>query len=83
MTVADTLKSARFVVDASGRRSAVLVEIEDWNTLVLALEDVLDTQIAGDALAELQSASGRPERAGWVAWDDARAAWLDDIPAEQ
>jgi hypothetical protein len=33
-------------------------------------EDIADTEIAVQALAELQASGGHPEQAGWLAWND-------------
>jgi hypothetical protein len=78
MTASEALQSARFVIDKSGRRTAVLLDIQDWDIVVSVLEDVLDAQTVGAALIELQAMGGRPEAAGWIGWSEARDAWLED-----
>jgi hypothetical protein len=72
MTVMEALKSAQFVVDNSGRQTAVLLEIDAWEALIEWVEDVADTRLATQALAELEMAGGRPEKAGWLDWNDVR-----------
>jgi len=42
MTVADILKSVRFVVNPKGEKSAVLVELDVWEQIVTMLEDAED-----------------------------------------
>lgn len=75
MTIVDALQSAQFVVNDDGKRTAVLMDIQAWDQLIEWLETVIDTKIATQALAELESAGGRPERAGWLAWDEVREDW--------
>jgi hypothetical protein len=42
MVYQDVLKNVRFVVDASGKESAVQVSIKDWKNLLDTLEEVED-----------------------------------------
>ena len=42
MTVAEILKSVKFVVDPSGKKSAVMVDLEVWEQIVTMLEDLED-----------------------------------------
>ena len=78
MTIVDISKSAQFVVDRDGRRIAVLLSIQAWEALIDWIEDVADTRIASQVLPELHSAGGRPQQAGWLAWDDIREEWGDE-----
>ena len=75
MTIVDALQSAQFVVNDEGKRTAVLMDIHAWEKLVDWLETVIDTKIATQTLAELESAGGRPQQAGWLAWEDIREDW--------
>lgn len=77
MTVTDMLKAARYVVDDAGRRTAVLVEIEDWERLLAWLELIADNRLAQVALEEL-SAGGGAASAGWVDWREGRSDWIED-----
>jgi hypothetical protein len=77
MTVQEMLKTAHYVVDDGGHRTAVLVEIEAWEQLLAWIETMSDTRLAQVALAELAAAGGDAERAGWVDWRTARADWID------
>ena len=75
MTIGEGLKSAQFVIDSEARRTAVLLNIQVWDALMRWIETVTDTQIAIQALAELEQAGGRPEQAGWLAWDNLSEEW--------
>lgn len=77
MTVKEVLQSAQFVVNNEGRRTAVLLNIKDWETLIDWIETISDTQIAIQALSDLDAVNGRPEKAGWFAWDDVKKEWND------
>jgi hypothetical protein len=55
-----------------------LLSIEAWSELITWIEDVTDAQIAAQALTQLQVAGGRPQQAGWLAWDDIRDEWDDE-----
>lgn len=57
--------------------NAVLMNIHAWETLTHWLENIIDTKIAAQALTELETAGGRPQQAGWLAWDDIREEWDD------
>ncbi len=70
MAIIEALKSAQFVVDSKGDQKAVLLDIQAWETLINWIENIIDTKIATQALAELQAAGGRPQQTGWLAWDD-------------
>ncbi len=84
MVIGEALKSAQFVVDSEGRRTAVLVDIQAWEALIDLIETLTDTKIAAQALAELRQAGGRPEHAGWLAWDKIGEEWSgeEEIEAE-
>lgn len=77
MTMIEVLQSAQFVVDHKGRRTAVLLNIEEWETLINWFENIADNKIAIQALSELKEEGGHPEQAGWLAWDDIRGEWND------
>jgi hypothetical protein len=42
------------------------------------IEDAADARLAAEVLTALQAAGGRPERAGWLAWDDIREEWGEE-----
>lgn len=78
----EALKSMQFVVDDKGQRTAVLLDIRAWEMLIKWIETVTDTKIALQALQELQQVGGRPEQAGWLAWENIREAWGDEEEIE-
>ncbi len=82
MTVVEALQSVQFVVDNQGKRNAILLDIQAWETLIKWIEDVTDTKIALQALSELQEAGGRPQQADWVDWNDIRKEWSNEEEAE-
>lgn len=78
MTVIDALKSAQYVVDQQGHRTAVLLTMQSWQSLVQWIEDMADVHLAAEALTALQAANGRAEQAGWLAWDEIRQEWGEE-----
>ena len=44
MTVAEILERVKFVVNPSGKKSAVLVDLDVWEQIVTMLEDAEDTE---------------------------------------
>ena len=82
MTVIEALKSAQFVVDTSGRQTAVLLDIQSWEALLNWIEDITDIKIATHGLTELEMTGGRPQQAGWLDWDEISEEWRDAKEAE-
>jgi len=70
MSGLEALQSAQFVT-AKGKRF-VVIDVEDWETLVEWLETVEDRQIARQAFEQLRAAGGDRSRAGWKEWDAAK-----------
>ena len=68
MTGLDALQSVQFV-NVKGKRFA-LIDADVWEALIEWLEDLEDTAIARDALAELKEAGNDYEKAGWLKWED-------------
>ena len=56
--------------------------MQSWQSLLDWIEDVGDAQDAAEALSFLQAAGGRPQEAGWLAWDSIREEWEDEDEAE-
>ncbi len=71
----EVIKSLRYIIDEQGRRTAVLLDIREWELLLNWIETVTDRKIAVEALEELQKSGGRPQQAGWLAWDDISEEW--------
>ena len=78
VTVIEALKSAQYIVDHNGRRTAVLLPMQAWQSLLDWIDNMADTHLAADALTALQTAGRRPERAGRLAWDDISAEWGEE-----
>jgi hypothetical protein len=72
MVTLDVLKNVRFVVDASGKESAVQVSIKDWKTLLEYLEEVEDRSAIKEKITRLQKG---PEKSGSLAWQDVKGQW--------
>jgi hypothetical protein len=64
----DVLGSVQFVT-VNGKRLAVL-DAENWEALIEWLETLEDLQIARTAFAQLKSAEGNRQRAGWLQWNE-------------
>jgi hypothetical protein len=72
MVTLDVLKHIRFVLDASGKESAVQVSIRDWKTLLEYLEEVEDRAVVKEKIASLRKG---PEKSGALAWQDVKGQW--------
>jgi hypothetical protein len=72
MVTLDALKNVRFVVDASGKESAVQVSIKDWKTLLEYLEEIEDRASVKKKIARLRKG---PEKSGALDWQDVRNQW--------
>ena len=44
MTITDILSSVKFVVNPDGRQSAVVVDLEVWEQIIILLEDAEDAE---------------------------------------
>ncbi len=68
----DALKNIRFVVDASGKESAVQVSMKDWKTLLEYLEEMEDRSVVKENIERLRKG---PEKSGALAWQDVKGQW--------
>ena len=75
MAIGESLKSVQFLVNQNGQRTGVVLDIHDWEQLVNWIENIIDIDIATQALQELKQAGGRPAQAGWLAWEDIQEEW--------
>ena len=66
----EALQSVQYVTVKQERLA--VVNIHDWEALIEWLETLEDTQIAGQAFAELQAFDGDRNRAGWLRWDQVK-----------
>lgn len=74
MATLDLPKTVQHVTNSEGRRTAVLLEIQAWESIVDWMENATDAQLAAKALKELDTGGG-PEGAGWTSWDEVREDW--------
>ena len=74
--------SIRFVVGTGGEPSGVLLDMATWKRIVQVLEDAEDFSIAKQALAEIDAAGGDLEQAGFLPWENLRAAAESDVAKE-
>ena len=63
MTVADILKSIKFVVNTNGQQSAVVIDLDTWEQIVTLLEDAEDAE-------EIKQARTIKEET--IPWQDAK-----------
>lgn len=75
MAIVEALQSAQFVFNGQGQRTAVLMDIQAWDTLIEWFEDAIDTKIAVQSLQALATAGGRPQKAGYLDWDEISEEW--------
>jgi len=71
MTGLEVLHSVQFIT-VKGQRLAVL-SAEDWEALVEWIENLEDTKIVKQSLAELKAVNGDRKKAGWLEWDEVEA----------
>ena len=83
MAIVDVLRSAQFVVNEQGQRTAALLDISAWEVLVDWVESATDIKIATYALTELERTGGRPALAGWLDWDAIREEWDEKAKSEK
>ncbi len=76
----DLFEKVQFIVGATGKPAAVVIDIETWEQILEALEDAEDLDIAREALAKIDAAGGDLKKAGFLLWDDVKAGLekLDD-----
>ena len=70
MTALQALQSVQYVT--VGKERFAVIDVKDWESLIEWLETLEDVQAAKVALAELHTADGDRERAGWMCWDDVK-----------
>jgi hypothetical protein len=68
MSGLDALQSVQLVT-VDGKHLVVL-DGDDWDTLIDRIETLEDAQAARQALADLHAAGGDRAKAGWLRWDD-------------
>jgi len=64
MNTTQLLEKVQFIVNAKGNQSAVLLDIEDWEKLLIILEDLEDADDIIDAKEENEEA---------ISWEQAKS----------
>jgi hypothetical protein len=70
MSGLEALQAVQYVT--VGAERFAVIDMKDWESLVEWLETIEDVQIAKEAMAELHTAGGDRDRAGWLRWDDVK-----------
>lgn len=71
----EAVASARYMINASGDKTDVVLPLPVWEKLIEWLEDVEDRGLVQTWLPKLQQG---PKEAGAFAWDDVADEWKDD-----
>jgi hypothetical protein len=71
----EVLSSSRFLVNAEGDKTDVVLSLSAWEKMLSWLEDVDDREIVKEWLPRLRSG---PESAGALRWEDISADWDND-----
>jgi len=71
----EVLSSARYMVDAQGGKTDVVLSLSIWEKILVWLEDLDDRIVVREWLPRLQAG---PASSGALRWDDVSAEWKDD-----
>ena len=71
MSISEIMQSARFIVGNNGRPSAVILNMEIWENLLLMLEDAGDNELVRQRMKNWQT------KEGWTSWDEFEAEWCE------
>ncbi|HEX9735492.1 MAG TPA: hypothetical protein VGG06_26290 [Thermoanaerobaculia bacterium] len=71
----EVLGGARYLVDASGGKTDVVLSLEVWKSLLALLEDLDDREVVRNWLPRLKAG---PSSAGALRWADVSGEWDDD-----
>ena len=75
----DVVTSARYLVDARGGKTDVVLSWPVWESLLGMLEDLDDRDVVRRWLPRLKAG---PEAAGALAWEDVATEWDEDDTVE-
>jgi hypothetical protein len=73
----EVLSSARYLVNAQGGKTDVVLSLEAWQKILAWLEEVDDRAVVQEWLPRLQAG---PESSNALRWDDIAAEWEEDDP---
>lgn len=71
----EALASARYLVDAKGDKTDVVLSLAVWQQLLVWLETVDDHMVVREWLPHLQAG---PDASGALRWNDVAAEWEDE-----
>jgi len=71
----EVLSSARYLVDAKGGKTDVVLSLSVWSNLLALLEDLDDRAVVKEWLQRLHAG---PSPSGALRWDDVAAEWEED-----
>ena len=71
----EVLSSARYLVDAKGGKTDVVLSLSTWRNLLSLLEDLDDRAVVREWLPRLHAG---PLTSGALRWDDVAAEWEED-----
>ena len=71
----EVLSSVRYLVDANGDKTDVVLSLSVWEKIWSWLEDVDDRMVVQEWLPRLQAG---PVASGAVRWDDVSTEWEND-----
>ena len=77
MSGSEILKSVRYVVDEKGRRAAVQIEMEAWESLLKWIEDLEDQTSIKEALPRMR---GGPQKGNALEWNEVKTEWDPSEP---
>jgi hypothetical protein len=72
MTLQEISQSVQFVVDQKGKPTAAVVAIETWEAVLSLLEELSDSKLVRERLANWRS------KEGWTRWEDFEAELDED-----
>ncbi len=67
MSINEAVESAQIVIGKDGKPSAVIIDIDVWETVLSALEDLEDMSLVRKRLRNWRA------KTGWTSWDDIEA----------
>ena len=71
----EVLSSARYLVDAQGSQTDVVLSLSVWKKILAWLEDLADRTVVQEWLPRLEAG---PAALGALRWDDVSAEWEND-----
>lgn len=64
MTIQEMLGAVQFVVNQDGKRTAAMIDIDVWETVLSLLEDVEDADLVRERLKNWRA------KKGWTRWEE-------------